>query len=127
MYVYLRKIDLSIDRCKWTSWDALREYYQEEKIKPDEFALFLLKKTNLVYDSTDLCDLSLEVSCSKMFVSALLSHFRRKYYLKISEIRFCCKLLFQFNDYFSLDFEEYTVAQDKLRVEAAKLATVLSL
>jgi len=52
IYAYLRQIDLSLDRVRWTSWNEL-QYYFKDQLQPLQIIGYLERKFQLPNTSLD--------------------------------------------------------------------------
>ena len=121
LYAYLRKIDLSLDRSRWTSWRKLQEYY-EGYVDPMIIVDYLKVKFDL--PDTEFQNLPFFPKKSSS-VKKLSSAFTKRYYLNQDEILYCCYLIVAFNDALLSDAEAYSEEFEKLRVDIANFYTTV--
>jgi len=120
LYAYLRQIDLSLDRCRWTSWAELQHYYHD-KINPARVINYLLKYAHLNLDTIEwLCSYDEETSWLRRLGCFLFRTVNGPASLAHSEILCCCKLLSIFDEYLKSDFQSYNLEVEKLRIDIAK-------
>jgi hypothetical protein len=118
MYVYMRQIDLSLDRVRWESWKDIQAYYKS-KISPIELMEFIAGLIPPLSHNTSLDSLiaDLPETTEQNLVSKFLSN---QNYLTEKELAYEYQLLFKFNYFLGIDFEKFTEDHEKLRVCIAR-------
>ena len=116
LYAYLRQIDLSLDRSRWTQWDKLQGYFQN-RLQPCQVIEYLKKTFQLPDTNLDKFVFFIE---KKTLTEKLRSTINKNFYLKQNELIYYCKLLLYFDKYLKSDFLEYTLEIEKLRIDIAK-------
>ncbi len=120
LYAYLRQIDLSLDRSRWTSWGELKDYYSNVKISPMRVSSYLLKYSNPNFNSVEFpCSIK-ENNFFKKFRFFLFKIFKKVPSLTALEVLCCCTLLSSFDKYLGMDFPTYNLEIEKLRMDIAK-------
>lgn len=122
LYAYFRQADLSLDRSKWTDWEELQGYYQQQ-IAPGKVAVLLLEKANI--QDSELR----EVSAVRPIRVTQWRQFRRFISWKASlgnflteeQVMFCYRQLKTLEAYLDRHFEEY-YDQERLRVNICSIA-----
>jgi hypothetical protein len=120
LYAYLRQLDLSLDRSKWTQWQELKDYYNQQ-IAPGKVAALLLEHAQIkeVYDIQR--DDVKGANGWKKLQNSIFRNIIRRTYLTTTEILYCYKLLKIFEQYLDTDFEIYYM-QEKLRSDICHIA-----
>lgn len=119
LYAYLRLIDLSVDRSRWSSLVEL-QYYFKSIITPSQVIKYLnislhLPETNLEYFAFN--------PEKKTIIDRLRCSIFKTYLLSQDEVLYCCKLLFDFEEILNSDNKTYNLDIEKLRIEIAKYYT----
>lgn len=70
LLIYLHQLDLSIDRCRWTTWDCLKEFYAD-KYHPSEVLDWCIAKIpdkqQLIYHKTMTYKISFDNRLMSLF------------------------------------------------------------
>ncbi|WP_123860274.1 hypothetical protein [Chryseobacterium nakagawai] len=115
LYAYLRLIDLSLDRSRWTSWGELQDYFKTI-LAPSLVVQYVINRFNL--PKTDLKNFTFYLE-EKSLINRLRPILLKKIPLKQNEILYCCKLLFDFDQVLNSDNKIYNVEIEKLRIDIA--------
>lgn len=115
LYAYLRQLDLSLDRSKWTSWQELKDYYQQQ-IAPGKLAALLLAEANLVPEYVPEID---TIKWTNWRQLLRLIGWQGKSLTK-DQVLYCYQVLKTFEKYLHMDFQEY-YEQEKLRVQVVQI------
>ena len=118
LYAYLRQIDLSLDRCRWTNISELRLYYQD-KITPDEVVRFLSEKVDNSVIHADLNYELKEPSFSEKLYNLLLKLSGKSNVLTVAELSHLRKLLLSFNELLQSSTTHYNAEIESLRLNIA--------
>ncbi|WP_300691443.1 hypothetical protein [Chryseobacterium sp.] len=116
LYAYLRSIDLSLDRNKWTTWDELQDYFKN-MIAPSQVAQYLINIFNL--PKTDFKNFNFTPQ-KKSLLNRLRPIIFKTFPLKQDEIIYCCKLLFQFDEVLHSDIKKYHLGIERIRIDIAE-------
>ncbi|WP_090023727.1 hypothetical protein [Chryseobacterium oleae] len=116
LYAYLRLINLSLDRNKWTTWDELQDYFKNI-IVPSKVTQYLINSFHL--PKTDFENFNF-IPEEKSLLNKLRPIVFKTFPLKQDEILYCCKLLFEFDQALHSDLKKYHVGIEKIRVDIAK-------
>ncbi|MFZ4930733.1 hypothetical protein [Chryseobacterium sp. Mn2064] len=116
LYAYLRSIDLSLDRNKWTTWDELQDYFKN-MIAPSQVAQYLINTFNL--PKTDFKNFNF-IPQKKSLLNRLRPIIFKTCPLKQDEIIYCCKLLFQFDEVLHSDIKKYHLGIERIRIDIAE-------
>jgi hypothetical protein len=120
LYAYLRQIDLSLDRSRWTTWKELQEYYRGQ-ISPKKIADYLLNNSSLVnFDSQSLYFIG-NVSFLEKLKLALFRVFHIDPFLTNEEVLYCCQKLNIMARYLNLSNDPDRLEIEKLRIELVEL------
>ncbi|ACU57749.1 hypothetical protein [Chitinophaga pinensis] len=116
LYAYLRQLDLSLDRSRWTPWQELKDYYRQQ-IAPGRVAALLLATAKLTPEYVTGIT-PIEWTNWRMFIrfigwkgSALTK----------DQVLYCYQVLKTFEKYLQQDFHEYN-EQEQLRVQVCKIS-----
>lgn len=115
LYAYLRLINLSLDRNRWTTWDELQDYFKNI-IAPYEIAQYLINSLNL--PKTDFKNFNY-IPQKKSLLIRLKPIVFKTFSLKQEEVLYCCKLILQFDDALHSYIKKYHIGIEKLRVDIA--------
>lgn len=116
LYAYLRHIDLSLDRCRWTSWNEFQDYFSS-MIQPIRVIEYL--KINFQLPDTDL-EQFVFIPEKKTIIKKVKSTIAKSQLLDQNEILYCCKLLWFFDKELKSDNIEYNLDIEKLRMDVSK-------
>ncbi|WP_213277793.1 hypothetical protein [Chryseobacterium indologenes] len=116
LYAYLRLVDLSLDRSKWTTWDELQDYFKGI-ITPSQIAQYLINSFNL--PQTDFKNFNF-IPQNKSLLNRLRPIVFNTVPLKQKEVFYCCKLLFQFDEALHSDIKKYHLGIERIRVDIAE-------
>lgn len=116
LYAYLRLIDLSLDRSRWTSWNEIQDYFKNI-LAPSLVAQYLTNSFHL--PKTDFKNFSF-ISEEKSRLNKAKPILFKTLSLKQNDIIYCCKLLFDFDEVLNSHNESYHLGIEKLRVDIAK-------
>ena len=119
LYAYLRQIDLSLDRSRWTSLDELQSYFKR-RLQPAQIIGYL--KRNFRLSETDLRQFVFFPE-KKTFRGKLRSMIAKSLFLRQDEILYCCKLLWAFDKELKSDTKKYNLEIEKLRIDVARYYT----
>ncbi|WP_336690905.1 MULTISPECIES: hypothetical protein [unclassified Chryseobacterium] len=115
LYAYLRLINLSLDRSRWTSWDELQGYFKNI-ITPSIVIKYLMNSFNL--PQTDLNNFAF-IPKEKSLINRLRPILFKTFSLKQDEILYCCKLLSDFDHVLNSNTESYHLEIEKIRINIA--------
>ncbi|PRB06822.1 hypothetical protein CQ046_01635 [Chryseobacterium sp. MYb7] len=116
LYAYLRLVDLSLDRNKWTTWDELQDYFKNI-ISPSQIAQYLINTFNL--PKTDFKNFHF-IPQNKSLFNRLRPIVFKTFPLKQDEVLYCCKLLFQFDEALHSDIQKYHLGIERIRIDIAE-------
>ncbi len=116
LYAYLRHINLSLDRSRWTSWNEFQVYFKD-RLQPIQIIEYLKRNFNL--PNTDLEQFVFFFK-KKPFIVKLKSVIRKDKILSQHEILYCCKLLWIFEKELESNIEEYNLEIEKLRIDVSQ-------
>lgn len=116
LYAYLRLIDLSLDRSKWTSWKEFQDYFKNIP-NPSSVAKYVLHSFQLSEIDFNSFRFSPE---EKLWTNRLKAIFFKTLYFEKDNILYCCKLLFDFDKLLISSNETYNLEIEKLRLNIAK-------
>ncbi|WP_288438502.1 hypothetical protein [uncultured Chryseobacterium sp.] len=116
LYAYLRLVDLSLDRNKWTTWDELQDYFKNI-ISPSQIAQYLINTFNL--PKTDFKNFHF-IPQNKSLFNRLKPIVFKTFPLKQDEVLYCCKLLFQFDEALHSDIQKYHLGIERIRIDIAE-------
>ncbi|THV63150.1 MULTISPECIES: hypothetical protein [Chryseobacterium] len=116
LYAYLRLVDLSLDRSKWTTWDELQDYFKNI-IAPSQIAQYLINIFNL--PQTDFKNFNF-IPQNKSLLNRLRPIVFNTVPLKQKEVLYCCKLLFQFDESLHSDIKKYHLGIERIRIDIAE-------
>lgn len=119
LYVYLRQIDLSLDRSRWDNWSNLKEYYKTQICVPAVVDQ-LLKNSELKLEIAPIIFFVEEPSLSKRLKETFFRLVLKKHYISDMEVLYCCQLLDQFNALLDSDYSSYPLEAEKLRTDISK-------
>ena len=121
LYAYLRLINLSLDRSRWTTWSEFQLYYKDV-IQPDKVIQYLessfqlpendLAQSVLLFKKEDIAD----VLAAKVF---------KRFFLRQSEVLYCYKLLRSFENFLNSNSENYNMEMEMLRCDIAEYYRVI--
>lgn len=118
LYAYLRQIDLSLDRSRWTSWNELQNFFKD-RIQPTQVIEYL--KNNFDLNETEF---STFISIKqKTIFDKLKFSIIKKILFEEGEILYCCKLLLDFERYLNSNINSYNLEIEKLRIDIAQYYT----
>jgi hypothetical protein len=115
LYAYLRLIDLSLDRSRWTSWDELQDYFKTILV-PSLVVQYLINHFNL--PETDLKNFTFSLK-EKPLINRLRPILLKKILIEQNEILYCCKLLCDFDQALNSNNKSYNVEIERLRIDIA--------
>lgn len=115
LYAYLRQLDLSLDRSRWTSFEELRKYYQNQ-IDPALISRCLLNKSGLSIQDNNV-HYTIE---KKNYLDRVKYKFKKQYYLTENEIYYCCKNLLKLSNYLFAHQKVEKIELEKLRIDLTK-------
>jgi len=115
LYAYLRLIDLSLDRSRWTSWDEFQNYF---KNIPAPYLVLQYLTNSFHLPETDLKNFSFFPE-EKSVINRLRTILFKNISLQQDEILYCCKLLFDFDEILNHDNKNYHIGIEKLRINIA--------
>ncbi|WP_124576955.1 hypothetical protein [Pedobacter sp. KBW06] len=118
LFVYLRQLDLSLDRSRWTSWTELQAYYKNV-IPPSKVIQYL--KVSFHLPDTKLTPVTIvpEKKIMDIIATMLKARVFKRYQLRQDEILYCYNLLLTFDDVLNSDIEIYNIEIEKLRIGVA--------
>lgn len=116
LYAYLRLVDLSLDRSRWTTWDELQDYFKNI-IAPSQIAQYLINIFNL--PQTDFKNFNF-IPQNKSLLNRLRPIVFNTVPLKQNEVLYCCKLLFQFDEALHSDVKKYHLGIERIRIDIAE-------
>lgn len=114
LYAFLRQMDLSLDRSRWTSVEELQNYYLD-RISPEQMINYLNLKLNL--SSEDLNHLT---EPTEMSFKDKLKLFFNKNLLTKKEATDLYHLLLLFDQHLKSGSKEYTVETEGLRMDIGR-------
>ncbi len=115
LYAYLRLINLSLDRNRWTTWDELQNYFKNI-ISPSKVAQYLINSFNLpIIDLENFNFIPREKSVFTRLKSGIFKTFS----LQQDEVLYCCRLLYDFDKVLNSDTKKYHSGIEKIRVNIA--------
>lgn len=117
-YAFLRQVDLSLDRSRWTSLKELQDYYQN-RISPEQMITYLKIKLNVPDGNFNQSTAQAENSKSKFKL------FSKKALLSEEEMINLYQLLLLFDGCLKSNQEQYTIETEGLRVDIAKFYSLL--
>lgn len=117
-YAFLRQVDLSLDRSRWTSLKELHDYYQD-RISPEQMISYLKIRLNVPDGNFNPSIAQAENSKSKFKL------FAKKTVLSEEEIKNLHHLLLMFDGCLKSGQEQYTIETESLRVDIAKFYSLL--
>jgi hypothetical protein len=117
-YAFLRQVDLSLDRSRWTSLKELQDYYQD-RISPEQMITYLKIKLNVPDGDFNQLTAQAENSKSKFKL------FSKKTLLSEEEMVNLYQLLLLFDACLKSGQEQYTIETEGLRVDIAKFYSLL--
>ncbi|MBK1897574.1 hypothetical protein [Chryseobacterium paridis] len=120
-YAFLRQVDLSLDRSRWTSLKELHDYYQD-RISPEQMISYL--KIRLNVPDGNFNDLAAQVENKKNSKSKF-KLFAKKTVLSEEELINLHHLLELFDGCLKSGKEQYTIETEGLRVDIAKYYSLL--
>lgn len=115
LYAYLRLIDLSLDRSRWTSWDELQNYF---KNIPAPSLVVQYLTNNFYLPKKDLKSFVFFPK-EKSVINRLRPILFKSLSLKQDEILYCCKLLLDFDEVLNSNNKNYHIEIEKLRINIA--------
>ena len=115
LYAYLRLINLSLDRNRWTTWDELQNYFKNI-ISPSKVAQYLINSFNL--PKTDFKNFNFIPGEKSVFTRLKFGLFKT-FSLQQDEVLYCCKLLYDFDKVLNSDTKKYHSGIEKIRVNIA--------
>jgi hypothetical protein len=118
LHAYLRQIDLSLDRCRWTNFSELKLYYRD-KINPDEVIGFLSEKVDKSVIQADLNYELKEPSFSEKLFNLLLKLSGKSNFLTTSELSHLRKLMLSFKELLQSPLISYNEEIESLRLNIA--------
>jgi hypothetical protein len=116
LYAYLRLVDLSLDRNRWTTWDELQDYFKNI-ISPNLVSQYLFNNFHL--PETDFKNFNF-VPQEKPLLNRIKPIIFQTFSLKQDEILYCCKILFHFDEALHSDLRKYHVGIEKIRIDIAQ-------
>lgn len=116
LYAYLRLIDLSLDRSRWTSWNEFQDYFRS-KLQPVQVIEYL--KRNFQLPNTDF-EAFIFSPEKKSTIKKMKSVIGKSQFLSQDEIFYCCKLLWVFDKELKSDIKEYNLDIEKVRIDISK-------
>ncbi|WP_326981922.1 hypothetical protein VUJ46_17045 [Chryseobacterium sp. MYb264] len=116
LYAYLRLIDLSLDRSKWTNWKEFQDYFKNIPA-PSSVAQYVLNSFKL--PEIDFNNFSFFPE-EKLWTNRLRAIFSKTLYYREDDILYCYKLLYDFNSLLNSDNENYHLGIEKLRLNIAR-------
>ena len=117
-YAFLRQVDLSLDRSRWTSLKELQDYYQN-RISPEQMISYLKIKLNVPDGNFSKLTAQAENNKSKFKL------FAKKAVISEEEIVNLHHLLLLFDGCLKSNVEQYTIETEGLRVDIAKFYSLL--
>ncbi|ASW76282.1 hypothetical protein IQ37_14255 [Chryseobacterium piperi] len=118
-YAFLRQMDLSLDRSRWTSLKELQEYY-EDRVSPEQMINYLGLKLKVSDDNSN----QLSVRNENIFKDKFKLFFK-KTHLTEEEATNLHNFLVLFDQYLKSDLEYYTREMEILRVGIEQFYTQL--
>ncbi len=118
LYAYLRLIDLSLDRSRWTSWSELQSYF-ENSITPSQVIQYM--ENSFHFSKPDFNEFVFFIEKKTIFGKIKSALFKKL--LEQNEIFCCYHLLRNFEKILKSDIENYDLEIEKLRIEIAKYYT----
>jgi len=116
LYAYLRQIDLSLDRSRWTSWNEFQDYFRN-RLQPVQVIEYL--KRNFQLPDIDL-EQFISFPEKKTIMKKLKSTIGKNQFLNQNEILYCCKLLCVFDKELKSDNKDYNLDIEKLRIDVSR-------
>lgn len=120
LYAYLRQIDLSLDRSRWTSWNELKDYYKNQ-INPKKVVIFLLQYSHVEMESNNDPHYIKSYNLMDKIKALIFRFFGVKNFLSKSELLYCCQKLMKFDEYLKSTIEIDKLDIERLRIEIAIL------
>ncbi|ASK30208.1 hypothetical protein CEY12_08830 [Chryseobacterium sp. T16E-39] len=120
-YAFLRQVDLSLDRSRWTSLKELHDYYQD-RISPEQMMSYLKIRLNI--PDGNFNDLTAQVE-NKKDGKSKFKLFAKKAVLSEEELISFHHLLELFDGCLKSGKEQYTIETEGLRVDIAKFYSLL--
>lgn len=117
LYTYLRQVDLSLDRSRWTTIEELRNYYANQ-INPKMISDYICQDIECNITS------SFYIEKQKTFLNRIKNYFLKIFgkntFLSSEEICYCSDKLLALHKYLTCDFEIDKEEIERLRIEIAK-------
>jgi hypothetical protein len=113
---YLRLIDLSLDRSRWTPWIEIQHYFKNV-IAPNQIIQYL--KKNFQFTNEDIEQVVFFLQ-KKTTIDKFRFIFFNRFLLKQDEVLYCFKLLLTFEKIIKSDMESYNLEVEKLRIDIAE-------
>ena len=118
LYAYLRALDLSIDRSRWTLWEDLQSYFKDF-VLPSDVIQYIRNKLFL----TELDFQKNVLVKPRGRIDRLNTIILGQVQLKKDEILYICKLLYDFDKILNSENKSYNLEIEKLRIDIAKFYT----
>lgn len=115
LYAYLRLVDLSLDRSRWTTWEELQDYFNNI-ITPSQVIQYLDSCFHL--PKTDFKNFNF-IPEKKSIFNRLKPIVFKAFSLEQDQILYCCKLLSDFNEALQSDVQTYHIGIEKIRIDIA--------
>ncbi len=116
LYAYLRLVDLSLDRNRWTTWNELQDYFKNI-ISPNLVSQYLINNFHL--PETDFKNFNF-IPKEKSLLNRLKPIVFNTFSLKQDDILYCCKILSDFDEVLRSDLRKYHVGVEKIRIDIAQ-------
>lgn len=116
LYVYLKQADLSLDRCRWTNWNELQDYYSKESINPRLILDYFVNKYHLPIDNLK------PIFClpkRKKLYSTLKTSFFKQSFLETEDLLYCSRLLLDLEKALQTNTNNYNKIFEILRLDIA--------
>lgn len=120
-YAFLRQVDLSLDRSRWTSLKELHEYYQD-RISPEQMISYLKIRLNVPDGNFSQLPAQDE---NRKNAKSKFKLFAKKALLSEEELSNFYHLLELFDGCLKSGKEQYTIETEGLRVDIAKFYSLL--
>ncbi|WP_295232747.1 hypothetical protein [uncultured Chryseobacterium sp.] len=116
LYAYLRLIDLSLDRSKWTSWTEFQDYFKRFPA-PSLVAQYIIDSFDL--PKTDFRNF-IYFPEKKSYFNRLMLIISKTIFINEIDIIYCCKLLLNFNGMLNFNNDSQQIEILKLRIDIAE-------
>jgi len=119
LYAYLRQIDLSLDRSRWTSWYEFQDYYKTQ-LNPEKVARYLLQNSGLNENEIGTLYSIEDTTFIYKVKNELFRVLGIDSYLTNNQVLYCCQKLLKFREYLMINTEPNRMEVESLRIEIAR-------